>query len=154
MTPLNSIPIFALGVLLVLLLFNRTPAKFGTNILDPVFCHGGICNIAYRMDLRGSTNTPCSVRSPEATSTLIHSSFTLTTQATSSMLIDLGFGNHNNSTNTVVATTIHPANDKLVLVGTTTYMIPPNQYVNLKTGTPAGWSRGPSGNCEIIFRLL
>ena len=168
MTPLNSFAISTLfGILLVVLFLTRTPVKVGQVISEAYLCHNGICTWSYRLDMRGSTNTPCSVRSPESTSTIVHASALLNIQATSSILMDIGHGNNSNATTTSLASTTLAANAKGSLVATSTlngfypftrnlenHIIGPNQYLNLRFGREAGITKGSAGFCEFIFRVL
>mgnify|MGYP001617681124 CR=1 FL=1 len=172
MTPLNStiFTLFLAGLLFILFFTSRTPVKVGQVISDPFLCHNGICTWSYRLDMKGSTNTPCSVRSPESTSTIVHASALLNIQATSSLLMDIGHGNNTNATTTSLASTTIAANAKGNLFATSTltgfypatstvqslgsHIIGPNQYLNLRFGREAGITKGSVGVCEFIFRVL
>ena len=158
MTPLNStiFTLFLAGLLFVLFFTSRTPAKLGQVISEPFFCINGICTWSYRLEMRGSTSTPCSVRSPEATSTLIHASTVLDLPATSTLSMEMGIADNNNATTSRIFATSTVANAKGSVAATSTLntIISPKSYVNLRFGTPAGISKGSAGSCEIMFRVL
>ena|SRR3990167_3215956 len=163
-------------------LFLIKPATLGQVINSAYSCQNGVCTWAYRIGMRGSTSTPCSIRSPESTSTIQHVSWVLETQATSSLLMDIGWGSNMNATTTSLASTTLAANTKGTLVATSTlnglyvsstttsplfatntipilqnitnHIISPNQYVNFRFGREAGISIAPTGSCEVIFRVL
>jgi len=150
-------------------LFLIKPATLGQVINSAYSCQNGVCTWAYRIGMRGSTSTPCSIRSPESTSTIQHVSWVLETQATSSLLMDIGWGSNMNATTTSLASTTLATNTKGTLVATSTlngfypnsgflnltsHIIGPNQYVNFRFGREAGISKGSAGSCEVIFRVL
>ena len=144
-----------------------------------VFCGGGICEYRYRVPLRASTNTPCSIKAPEATSTIVHASFDIRTSTTSAMLMEIGWSDNTGATTTSLASTTLLANVRQTLIATSTlfgfypatssiisttnHIIPgslnatSSRYVNFRFGTSLPYLSGsstPSGNCELILRSV
>ena len=85
-----------------------------------VSCQGGLCEYHYRVPLRASTNTPCSIKAPEATSTIVHASFDIRTSTTSAMLMEIGWSDNTGATTTSLASTTLLANTRQTLIATST----------------------------------
>lgn len=119
----------------------------------------GILTFSYKVSLKTGTNTPCSIRSPAATSTIVHSSTDIRTSATSSLLVEIGKANNSGATTTSLGKMQLAANVLGTLVSSTTndqdnLIISPSNYVNVRFGLPSGYSSGLNGNCEVIFRVV
>ena len=161
MTPLNIT--FIILLLLLAFFFGsywKEPQKeLGFVSNDPAFSQGGILTFAYRVPLRGATTTPCSLRSPAATSTIVHASVDVLTLATTSAItVDIGKAANNSATTTLLASLALAANATGTLVATSTLdtndnlVIGPSNYVNVRFGR--SYSSAPQGNCEVIFRVI
>lgn len=157
----------SLLALIFILLLTEDNKNLGQVVNDAPFCHNGICDWAYRVSMKGNTSTPCSIKSPEATSTIVHASADLATATTSAMVLEIGTANNNNATTTSLASSTLAANSKGRMVATSTlwgfypfsrsdltnHIIAPNNYVNLRVNKDS-ISNAPLGNCEVIFRVL
>ena len=162
------------GIITWLVLPERLGQLINPTSNSIVSCLGGLCEYHYRIPLRASTNTPCSIKAPEATSTIVHASFDIRTSTTSAMLMEIGWSDNTGATTTSLASTTLLANTRQTLIATSTlqgfypftvpltnHIIPGSlnatnsRYVNFRFGTSLPYLSGsstPSGNCEIIFR--
>ena len=150
--------ISTLIVLAVLMYLVRPPENLG--VVSPVcVSEGGIVSCSYKVSMLNATNTPCSIRSPSATSSIVHASADIRGAATSSLFMEIGKGSNTGATTTSLGFMTIAANALGTLVSSTTnnadaLIINPNNFVNFRFGRPTGYSSGSPGNCEVIFRVI
>ena len=151
--------ISTLIVLAVLMYLVRPPENLG--VVSPVcVSEGGIVTCSYKVPMRSGTSTPCSIRSPSATSSIVHASADIRGAATSTLLTEIGKSTNSGATTTLLARLTIAANALGTLVATGTLntddnlVINPLNYVNVRFGLPSGFSSGSPGNCEVIFRVI
>jgi len=160
-----------------LLLPKEKVGQIVNTVSDSVsFCLGGICEYRYKVSLRASTNTPCSIKTPEATTTIVHASFDIRTATTSSMLMEIGWSDNTGATTTSLASTTLLADTRQTLIATSTiggfypgatiipltnHIIPGSlnatnsRFINFRFGTSLPYLSGsstPGGNCTLILR--
>lgn len=150
-------------ILLILILFfisfiTLPEQQFGQ--IQPAYKNdNGILTFSYKVPLRAATNTPCSIRSPGATSTITHVSTDIRTTASSTLFVEIGKATNDYATTTSLGFMTLPANTLGTLVSSTTnnndaLIISPFNFVNVRFGQKNGYSSGLNGNCEVIFRVI
>ena len=155
MIPLNIILIILISIF-GYLYFVPMPKLAG---VPACVSEGGIVSCSYKVSMLNATNTPCSIRSPSATSSIVHASADIRGAATSSLFMEIGKGSNTGATTTSLGFMTIAANALGTLVSSTTnnadaLIISPNNFVNLRFGRPTGYSSGSPGNCEVIFRVI
>jgi hypothetical protein len=76
-------------------------ALTGPDIPYGYLCWGGVCEYRTARSISSATTTPCSIQSPNATSTIEFASFNITTATSSVLAMDLA-----TSTNAFASTTV------------------------------------------------
>lgn len=157
MTLLNLILIL---LFMFFLVFITLPAEPQLGQIQQAYRNdNGILTFSYKVPLRGATNTPCSIRSPGATSTITHVSTDIRTSASSTLFVEIGKGANDYATTTSLGFMTLPANALGTLVSSTTnnndaLIINPFNFVNVRFGQRNGYSSGLNGNCEVVFRVI
>lgn len=157
MTLLNLILLF---LVLFFISFISLPTEPPLGQIQPVYRNdNGILTFSYKVPLRAATNTPCSIRSPGATSTITHASTDIRTSASSTLFVEIGKGTNDYATTTSLGFMTLSANALGTLVSSTTnnndaLIISPFNFVNVRFGQRNGYSSGLNGNCEVIFRVI
>lgn len=160
MIRLNIILIVTVLVLMALNFWPRTPLLGNALFRTPYTYFGGIETLNHKISLKGATSTPCSVRSPIATSTIVHASVNLLSSASSSLQIEIGKSANSGATTTRLGLLTLGANEFGSLVATTSLndsdnlIISPLNFVNVRFGRPSGFANSYNGACEVIFRVL
>jgi len=160
MTQLNITLIIL--ILAIVFLPKAQPSQFLGNVLNSVYeNNNGILTFHYKPFQRIGTSTPCSIKSPNSTSTIVHASIDIQTAATSSpLLIEIGKATHSGATTTLLGQLTLAAGAKGALVATSSLntndnlIIAPSNYVNFRYGFISGYSNAPAGSCEVIFKVL
>lgn len=122
--------------------------------------NNGIITFSYKVPLRGATNTPCSIQSPDATSTIVHASVVIRSGATTTLLTEIGKAANTGATTTSLGRLQLAASTQGTVVATSTLndndnlIISPLNYVNTRFGRSSGYTDSLNGSCEVIFRVL
>lgn len=147
---------------------ERLGATPGSQFEAPQLTVNGVGEYFYSQNFYTASSTVCSVKSPDATSTILYAVGRITTATDTALVWDWGKGTNVYSTTTILGgdSLSVAANAKGTIsagIASTTYMldgasvIAPNNYVNLKygpsrlptNGVPV--NNGLKGNCKVKF---
>lgn len=135
-------------------------------------CYNDICTYYYKVAMNSGTTTMCSIKAPNATTTLVHLSakFTGTETYATTYMWGADEAKSFSTSTSVVATYYIAANKTAEIMATSTQLTAPfigNEYrhgavmpnirFNLKlstTSTATGANHNPAGVCEAVFRSL
>ena len=148
-------------ILILVIVFLHKAKPLGKVINTAYENNNGILTFYYKPFQKIGTSTPCSIRSPNSTSTIVHASIDIQTAATSSpLLIEIGKATHSGATTTLLGQLTLASGAKGALVATSSLntndnlIIAPLNYVNFRYGFISGYSNAPAGSCEVIFKVL
>lgn len=137
-------------------------ALTGPDIPYNYLCIGGICEYRYSQSLVSATGTPCAIRSPSATSTLIRTTFHVNVSTGTAATIRLATSTTPYATTTSYQTFSIPANEQksLAWYGTSTLatntsvngLFAPNTYIvyGAEGSSVGGFTFG--GTCTATFQ--
>ena len=139
----------------------------GTNgIGSPAFNYtnnGGVLVYYRNAAIKNATSTLCAFRSPAATSTLTHASFTINTATATAQTIYIGRGANTQATTTALMTIGMAANSKQEGLYASSTQFRPNQYVTFDFNGQACATVGACGiyraadnavgSCSAIFTV-
>ena len=148
-------------ILILVIVFLPKAQPLGQVINTAYENNNGILTFHYKIPFKVGTSTACSVQTPNATSSIMHTSALITSAATSSpLLIEIGKATHSGATTTLLGQLTLASGAKGALVATSSLntndnlIIAPLNYVNFRYGFISGYSNAPAGSCEVIFKVL
>lgn len=140
-------------------------AVSGPGTSDACFSFNGVVQCDYRQPIRQATTTICSIKTPNATTTLEYGAVNVTTSSSSATFIEMAQAATYQATTTLIGgKTIIGANARITLLastspttGGTATIIGPNQFfvVKMQGGVTGGDSVTtgtgfvPTGSCQI-----
>lgn len=135
------------------------------DIMSPYFSFGGVRHWAGKMDMRSASSTLCSIQSPAATSTLVSASASFTAGVGYATSYDLGVGDNNAATSTVIGRVQLVSGTNIMghITATSTALnttvvdgvMRPNQWVNFRVATATvSTLYAPVGTCSATFREI
>lgn len=135
------------------------------DIQSPYFSVGGLAFWANRTtSLVQASTTLCSIRSPAATSTLVHAAIRLDSASTSAAYVEIARSTSPAATTTRIGSPyVVAANAQATIVASTTGSVagdatifPPNNYFVIKAGfaTAATSATAPSGACQAFWAAI
>lgn len=130
-------------------------AVAGPDLASPYFAYGGVRHWAYKTSMSSAiASTSCTIATPVATSTLVASTASFDTFGTTSVAVIGWSAGIQATTTTIGSIQITGGGQGLVLASSTasTFIVPPNTYINVKVPGGVGWTAAPTGTCIAVFR--
>lgn len=136
-------------------------AVTGPEVDSPFFTIGGVTKEYRSQSLLAGTTTPCSIKSPNATSTLLVYTLRYSrTSADGATTFDVTTGTTQYATTTgtisaAQAVATGPVKADVVLYGTTTSIVAPNSFIVTKYATSSlSANFANTGVCKAVFQVL
>jgi hypothetical protein len=127
----------------------------GSSVSTEDFAINGVTGIFKTQSFTSATTTPCAIKSPSATSTLISANATFTVSSTSASRVTMARSASPNATTTSLGESVFSANEQGTVIASTTgsHIFAPNTYfvVGMKGGSG---TFSPSGKCSAIWQQL
>ena len=161
-----KIIIISAGIVLFgVLIGYKEPVRLGqigesNNVIRSAWLyHNGITTFAYRIGLLSATTTPCAIRAPSATSTIIHASIDIRTATGSANLVEIAKSTDLYSTSTLLAQISLASGTFGTIVATGTLQTADNLIISPSSTVVVRWGKSygettPRGNCTFIFRVV
>ena len=133
----------------------------GPVITSPCLTINGVNTCYKSLGLARGTSTPCAIKSPSATSTLMVGSISFTTATTIASFIEIGRATNPTATTTKIGDSFTiAANGTATMIASSSgssvaneaaTKFPPNTYFVVKMGLGTGLTANPVGKCQAVF---
>lgn len=137
-------------------------AVSGPDSSFPCESHNGVTRCFATMGMRVGTTTTCSLKSPNASSTLVTSQARFIIASSSAALVEMGRASDNGATTTLLARQNFAAGAGGSLIATTSAtaltdgIVAPNSFINVRITGAGGATAAtaPTGVCQATFEVF